>query len=456
MKQTSISNHISCRRLLLITGSSILALFLATISPADSSAGFTELSDDSSRPSTAFSNRSTRLERGVQVARLGAEPWHRAGSVGRGIKVAVLDSGFRGYKSFLGDVIPANVKVRSFRHDGNLEFRNSQHGIICGEVIHALAPDAELLFANWEAEEPSTFLAAVSWARKEGAQIISCSVIMPSWSDGNGGGAVHQTLAKLLGDGRTSGDMLCFASAGNTAERHWVGDFRKAKDGFHEWHTGTTSNLVRPWGKDQVSLELYAPAGSARFEVSVHDADSGAVIGKAASSSEGERTTAVVRFNPDSLRSYSVRVRRLTSGPSRFHVVALGAELDIATTESSVAFPADGAEVIGVGAVDEDNRRMSYSSCGPNSSHTKPDLVATVPFMTFCRARPFAGTSAAAPQAAGLAALLWSEHRTWKAQDVSRYLLKATSDLGQPGPDFETGHGRLRLPQPSRTQQAKK
>jgi subtilisin family serine protease len=439
----SLSGH---RRLLLFSGNVLLTAFLLFLPSIKPMPGGAEAADDSTRPSSAFSTRSTRLERGIQIARLGVEPWHRSARVGAGIKVAVLDSGFRGYRAFLGDVLPVHVLVRSFRHDGNLEAKDSQHGIICGEVIHALAPDAEILFANWEADEPETFLEAVRWARREGAQIVSCSVIMPSWSDGNGGGSVHRELTQLLGNGRANGDMVCFASAGNTAERHWVGAFRQAADGFHDWRAGTTRNRVRPWGNDQVSMELYAPAGSARFELSVCDAGTGAVLGKEASAADGERTTAVVRFNPELTRSYCVRVRCLGEGANRFHLVALGAELDISNSESSVAFPADGAEVIGVGAVDEDNHRMAYSSCGPNSSHTKPDLVAIVPFMTFCRARPFAGTSAAAPQAAGVAALLWSDHKSWKACDLSHRLLEATSDLGPPGPDFETGYGRLRLP----------
>src|SRR5262249_41321191 len=154
---------------------------------------------------------------------------------------------------------------------------------------------------------------------------------------------------------------------------------------------------------DRVSLELYAPAGSARFEMTLYDSTTGAALGKATSMSKGERSTAVVRFEPESSRSYAVRVRKISAGPGRFHLVGLGADLDIATPESSVVFPADGPEVVGVGAVDEDGRRLSYSSCGPNSKHPKPDLVAPVPFMSFCRSRPFAGTSAAAPQAAGLA-----------------------------------------------------
>ena len=47
-----------------------------------------------------------------------------------------------------------HVTVHSFRSDGNLEAKDSQHGILCGEVVHAIAPQAELLFANWDPEQP--------------------------------------------------------------------------------------------------------------------------------------------------------------------------------------------------------------------------------------------------------------------------------------------------------------
>jgi subtilisin family serine protease len=445
MMQRKAFSNIHSRRLLVVAA--FLLSALTSVAPIPLfTRGSVEFADDAMRPSAEFNTRSSRLERGKQMARLGIESWHRAGSIGAGIKIAILDSGFRGYRAYLGDVLPAAVKVRSFRRDGNLEAKDSQHGILCGEVVHVLAPAADLLFANWEPDEPEAFLQAVEWARSEGARIVSCSVIMPSWSDGEGGGEVHRKLARLMAEGQSTSGMLCFASAGNIAERHWVGEFRPAAEGMHDWRGGATANRVRPWGSDRVSLELYAPAGSAAFELSLCDENTGAILGKASSQTKGERLTAVVRFEPDGSRSYAVRVRKIAEGPNRFHLVALGAELDIATPQSSVVFPADGPEVIGVGAVDEDGRRLSYSSCGPNSSHPKPDLVAPVPFMTFCRSRPFAGTSAAAPQAAGIAAVLWSEHKTWSAGEVCRQLLEASRDLGQPGPDFETGYGRVGLP----------
>src|SRR5262245_39681710 len=72
------------------------------------------------------------------VAKVGADRWHKAGYRGKGVKVAVLDTGFRGWRDHLGKALPAKVNARSFRSDGNLEYRESQHGILCGEVVHTI------------------------------------------------------------------------------------------------------------------------------------------------------------------------------------------------------------------------------------------------------------------------------------------------------------------------------
>src|SRR5205807_9580880 len=103
-------------------------------------------------------------------------------------------------------------------------------------------------------------------------------------------------------------------------------------------------------------------------------------------------------------------------------------------------------EVGAVGAVDARGHRQAYSSCGPNSSQTKPDLVAPVPFPSFWRTRPFTGTSAAAPQAAALGALVWSRHPDWTALQVRATLQQAAVHAGPGRRDGETGFGQIRLP----------
>jgi subtilisin family serine protease len=386
-------------------------------------------------------------ERGRHLHLLGADEWHQAGMRGRGVKIAVLDSGFRGYRDCLGKALPANVTVRSFRRDGNLEARDSQHGILCGEVIHALAPEAELLFANWEADDADSFLEAVRWARDQGARIISCSVIMPSCSDGEGGGPVHERLARILGSGSGRGDVLLFACAGNTAARHWAGRFHGDANGWHEWREGVTENVLTPWGDERVSVELCCKP-DARYELLVTDTEDGTVAARPTEVRGDKGSGTVVRFEPRAGHTYRVRVHLLGGKAGPFHVVALQAGLSETTARGSVVFPADGPEVVAVGAVDHEGRRASYSACGSETSQSKPDLVAPVPFACDFRSRPFAGTSAAAPQAAALAALAWSGNPGWSAGYVRTLLHTSARDLGPPGYDPETGFGLVHLPAP--------
>jgi subtilisin family serine protease len=155
---------------------------------------------------------------------------------------------------------------------------------------------------------------------------------------------------------------------------------------------------------------------------------------------------AVVRFLPRYNHAYTARVRGRDHAMGNFHVVVLGGGLRLTNACGSVAFPADGEEVIAVGAVSASGQREAYSSFGTNASPRKPELVATVPFRSAWRERPFAGTSAAAPQAAALAALIWARHPDWTAKQVREELQRDAEQLGKKSPDVETGYGRIHLP----------
>ncbi len=405
-------------------------------------------------PSVAFPESTVPMKRvrtaaspwAQQQARLGADRWQASGFRGQGVKVAVLDTGFRGYRKFLGTALPSRVTVHSFRDDGDLEGKDSEHGIMCAEVIHALAPDAELLLANWDWDCPDQFLEAVRWARQQGARVISCSCIMPSWSDGDGNGAIHRVLAGLLGSGASPGDVLCFASAGNTTDRHWGGAFKDSGAGFHEWQPGQKDNLLRPSGEEPVVVELYAHPGSS-YALYVYDDATGKEVEHARTTGpEEDRSSVAVRFPAHVDRAYRVRVRLLHGPGGPFHLTTTYCTLSITVARNNICFPADGATVVAMGAVDDQGQRQAYSACGPNSSRPKPDFVAAVPVPTQVRARPFGGTSAAAPQGAALAALLFSRHLSWSPDQVRGALRLAALDLGPPGHDYETGYGLLRLP----------
>ncbi|HEY1380746.1 MAG TPA: hypothetical protein VGF55_28345, partial [Gemmataceae bacterium] len=254
---------------------------------------------------TAAAEPAAAGERAQLLTRLGADRWHAAGARGQGVKVLVIDSGFRGWRSQLGAVLPRLVLARSFKADAALEARDSQHGVLCGEVVHALAPDAELLFANWEPDDPDSFVRAVEWAKVNGARLVTCSVIMPCWSDGEGGGPVHAALTRAMGSGDDPAGVLGFACAGNTAQRHWTGPFHAGADGCHEWAPGQTANAITPWGDERVSVELCHPAG-AGYVLQVLNTATGAEVGRATAEAGG--CCAVVRFVPAAGARYAVRV----------------------------------------------------------------------------------------------------------------------------------------------------
>src|SRR5262245_37085263 len=132
----------------------MLRIFLTCVAAFCASASY---ASDLSVPPWA-QNRDGHLpaERAAHLASLGVPEWQDAGYNGKGVKILALDTGFRGYRDQLGKTLPAKVVARSARKDGNLEFKDSTHGILVAEVVHAIAPDAEILLANWDTENPET------------------------------------------------------------------------------------------------------------------------------------------------------------------------------------------------------------------------------------------------------------------------------------------------------------
>jgi serine protease AprX len=119
---------------------------------------------------------------------------------------------------------------------------------------------------------------------------------------------------------------------------------------------------------------------------------------------------------------------------------------------SSIEIPGDAEKVITVGAVNRSGAIFELSSRGPTAKgEIKPDLVTLGVDVKSALAASkngesyVSGTSFAAPQVSGAAAILLEAKPDLAPADVKRVLLKTADDLGPSGADNVYGYGALNL-----------
>jgi subtilisin family serine protease len=128
------------------------------------------------------------------------------------------------------------------------------------------------------------------------------------------------------------------------------------------------------------------------------------------------------------------------------NVLVVAAAGNSAEAGNSVIFPAAYPGVLAVGASTAIGDRAPYSQFGPHLSLLAPGGTPDQPIVGPLPGGQYggiAGTSVAAPQAAGAAALVWSLERGLTAAEVRDRLLAAARDVGPAGHDDLTGRGVL-------------
>jgi len=123
------------------------------------------------------------------------------------------------------------------------------------------------------------------------------------------------------------------------------------------------------------------------------------------------------------------------------------------TSYGTTAPPATMKNAISVGATNKDDTISYYTSFGPtDDGRIKPDVTAPGTSLYSCSTgngyTTFSGTSMAAPTTTGNAALLMQAYRQTHDGVMSPSTLKAllihgAEDLGNPGPDYQFGYGRI-------------
>ena len=388
-----------------------------------------------------------------------ADRLHAAGITGKGVKVGILDFGFQRYGELLErGLLPPPAGVGAFNSTGDIE-TVTVHGTACAEIVHAMAPDAELYLAAVDGREDQ-ILHATDWLAGKGVKIVSFSG-GTHFGPHNGQSGLDrfiQMTSALRG-------LLWVNAAGNSGLRHWAGrPVDRNRDGWLELGPNGENFLVLQPSTDRLAVTVnwddwgfipYRPAANEDIDAYLFQYDprtgSATQVGQSANPQRGrgapvEHIAApVARDRPFLLALRAARVTR----PVLVHVYSdLPSRMAPVRPRASVVIPATGRSALSAGAVDVQTEILEdFSSQGPtDDGRLKPEVSApdnTVSESYAQRGGRFRGTSAACPHVAGFAALLKQMHPEFGRKQLGRAVMAAVRAKGPVTPNQGYGHGYI-------------
>jgi hypothetical protein len=409
------------------------------------------------------------------------------GPTGAGVRVGVLSDSVTHLEDSIGTGdLPTNVMILSGQSGTNYSGVFGE-GTAMLEIVHDLAPDAELWFAT-AFNGPANFAQNILDLRSNGCNIIVDDAFYydePPFQDG----IIAQAVNSVTADG-----ALYFSSAGNDGNQNsgtsgtWEGDFL---DGgpvvppvdAYEFGTGTLHDFggqtfTRVLGSPSTFYPVFLfwsdPMGAATNDYDLFVLDPGGANVATASNNFQDGTqdpyeqcnsfanhrVVVVKYSGD---PRFLHVQLVTKGTGRLSLATVGNVRGHWGSTNAICVGAVNANSVYPGSFTNSNIIETYSSDGPrhvffhadgtpitpgNFSSTggfvrqKPDLAAadrvstTVPGF-----QPFNGSSAAAPHAAALAALLLSFNSAVTPTAVYTALTNTAIDIETPGLDVDSGAG---------------
>jgi subtilisin family serine protease len=399
--------------------------------------------------------------------------WHAAGHTGAGVKIGIIDGGFSGYPARLGSDLPASVTVRNFVdfESDALVNGTTAHGTACAEIIHDMAPGAQLYLAKVNTQVDLS--QAVDWlVNTHRVDIISTSIGWIAATPGDGTGF----FAQLVDYARSAG-TLWITAAGNSRQNHWGGPWTDSGDGTLAFGPGQDVNFFGPgdgyaylipsghtlgvhlrwsnWTHVNQDYDLYLLrwSGSSWQTVAASFNDQNGGPGQTP-------TERIYYVTSGSATHYGVVVVRHSANPAQpvhFDLFTSGSpRLDKIVTQQSLCDLADAPGAITVGAVHVQSPYLqeSYSSEGPTKGPggvaagglPKVDISAYANVSTASYGSGgFDGTSAATPHVAGAAALIRGAYPTFGPNAIQSMLTYRAIDMGPAGWDRAYGAGRLHM-----------
>ena len=394
------------------------------------------------------------------LALIGADYYFNRGITGQGVRVGVIDLGFAGIDELIQQgelpegIVAWNCLGRQTAEEllgcrqvspeelSEASAEGIKHGTAVAEIIHDVAPEAELyLFLIRNGVELDQ---AVAKAIDEGIQVINHSV---AWFNDGSFYDGHGITGQIVRDAWQNG-IFWVNAAGNFAKAHYQGVFQD-RDGDHYHDEVITLEVPEEgilltayltwdaWPKTFEDFDLFLIKGPKQAAASINRQN-------------GTEPDERIFYLAAEAGTYTLKIKWVGEGPPpdremELFVSPSWLELGPAIPESSLPAPANAPEAFVVGAVNPKTLEIEpFSSRGPtNTGLTKPDLVAPdclrtatyegAPSAEICGADGlFAGTAASAPLVAGAAALLLSEDPSRSAADLARILKERATPKGDP------------------------
>ncbi len=388
---------------------------------------------------------------------LRANELRRLGITGKGVKVGIISDGANNWRTpaASGD-LPAQITTFGSCSTRVADPRNCRSRLTCNEgtamaeIVHDIAPDAELAVAA-----VSTSLEFIQQARRL-ATTFEADIIVddlgffgePYFEDGD----IARAISGL------PSNVLYFSSAGNSGNTHYERDYSTLGSTRHNFGV---EDGVRD---EEIGFEIGANRGafvlmqwSDRYESpnSNYDLfvfDQSSEIGRSTGfNSPAIEGVCVYNGGTESAVRFAV-VDKLSGSNRRLEMFFLGARaIEYPSSTGSVFGHAGTPRALAVAAINAGSSTVAfYSSRGPAridypslQLRAKPDLAATDGVSVTGAggfSNPFFGTSAAAPHAAAVAAQLLSAGPDVTPQEVRSALLASASGGGG---STSVGRGRI-------------
>jgi hypothetical protein len=397
-----------------------------------------------------------RIAKNEGIKVMQTDKWQAAGFTGKGVRIGVIDGGFKFYEELRGTYLPKDFQPVDMDKEvgGSGVVDEDVHGTAVSEIIYSHAPDATYFPVAIDGSDDQ-FSRAIDYLVSQNVNIISASMGGHGTS-GDGNSFLDKKIERL----RTEKGILFLFSAGNEGVSHYAGYFDPAPDGFHQWIPGVTRMAIgNPSGNSYstyviLNWEQWKDGGTnpAATDLDLYITDQNGNVLKSATNTQSARPpreNIPLSLAPGQLVYIKVRAKTQTKTDRfRLHIFSHDIPLQFAVPRMAIGDPATSKGALAVGATYFQNDTIEYySSQGPLPNGVfKPEIsgparVSSAAYENEGSAN-FPGTSASCPQIAGMAAVLKGANPGLNIEDFTTTVLEKTKDLGAPGPDYTFGYGR--------------